>query len=336
MSETMRAMVLEAPGEDLNLQHVAKPVPRAGQILVRVRSCAVCRTDLHVVDGDLPHPKLPVVPGHEIIGVVEAAGSDVTEFAAGDRVGVPWLGYTCGCCRYCRRGQENLCPEARFTGYTLDGGFADYTLADHRYCFRIPERYGDNDAAPLMCAGLIGHRSYRAAGEGKRLGLYGFGAAAHIMAQVARHEGREIYAFTKPGDTRGREFARSLGAVWAGSSDELPPEKLDAAIIFAPVGALIPAALRAVDKGGIVVCAGIHMSDIPAFPYRLLWEERTIRSVANLTRKDGLDFLALAAQTPIITSTHEYALEDTNRALNDLREGRFEGAAVVRVSSPNL
>ncbi|MFW6027381.1 MAG: zinc-dependent alcohol dehydrogenase family protein [bacterium] len=329
----MRAMILERPGEPLKLAHLPKPLPGPGQILVRVRTCAVCRTDLHVVDGELPHPKLPVIPGHEIIGVVEKAAEDVRGFLPGERVGVPWLGYTCGGCRFCRSDRENLCPEARFTGYTLDGGFADYALADHRFCFRIPERYSDMDAAPLMCAGLIGHRSYRAAGPAPRIGLYGFGAAAHIIAQVAHHEGRHVYAFTKPGDERGQKFARSLGAVWAGGSDECPPDKLDAAIIFAPVGALVPAALRAVDKGGRVICAGIHMSDIPGFPYAILWEERSLRSVANLTRRDGLDFLAIAARTPIETATHEYRLEDANRALEDLRHGRFEGAAVLRVSA---
>jgi len=326
----MRAMQLGTPGERLKAVQVPRPEPGNGQILVRVRRCAVCRTDLHVVDGDLPHPKLPVIPGHEIIGVVERTGDGVQEISPGDRVGIPWLGYTCGQCRFCLRGQENLCPEARFTGYTLDGGFADYTLADHRYCFRIPEHYSDTAAAPLMCAGLIGHRSYRMAGAARKLGLYGFGAAAHIVAQVARNEGREVYAFTKPGDERGQEFARSLGAVWAGGSDTKPPEALDAAIIFAPVGALVPAALGAVDKGGSVICAGIHMSDIPSFPYSLLWEERSLRSVANLTRRDGLDFLASVAEAPVSTSTHEYALEDANRALDDLRAGRFEGAAVLR------
>jgi alcohol dehydrogenase, propanol-preferring len=330
--DEMRAMILEKPGEALKPVRLPKPAPAGGQVLIRVRTCAVCRTDLHVVDGDLPRPALPVVPGHEIIGVVEAAGEDVRGFAPGERVGVPWLGYTCGTCRFCRTGRENLCPEARFTGYTLNGGFAEYVLADHRYCFRIPERYSDMNAAPLMCAGLIGHRSYRKAGPGEKLGLYGFGAAAHIIAQVGRHEGRQVYAFTSPGDTRTQEFARSLGAVWAGGSDESPPEKLDAAIIFAPVGPLVPAALRAVDKGGRVICAGIHMSDIPSFPYAILWEERSIRSVANLTRQDGLDFLEVAARTPIKTSTREYALDEVNRALDDLRHGRFEGAAVIRVS----
>ncbi|MFP3943635.1 MAG: zinc-dependent alcohol dehydrogenase family protein [Alphaproteobacteria bacterium] len=328
----MRAMTLERPGEPLTL--VQRPVPRPGpgQLLIRVRTCAVCRTDLHVVDGDLPHPNLPVVPGHEIIGVVDRAAEDVRGFAPGERVGVPWLGWTCGECRFCRSARENLCAQARFTGYTLDGGFADYAVADHRYCFRIPETYSDMNAAPLMCAGLIGHRSYKKAGPGVKLGLYGFGAAAHIIAQVARHEGRQVYAFTKPGDVRAQRFARSLGAVWAGGSDERPPETLDAAILFAPVGALVPAALKAVDKGGRVICAGIHMSDIPAFPYGILWEERSISSVANLTRQDGLDFLAIAARTPLETTTHEYRLEEANRALEDLREGRFEGAAVIRVS----
>lgn len=329
MSGTMRAMMLEEAGRPLVLEHPPRPSPGPGTILVRVRSCAVCRTDLHVVDGDLREPKLPLIPGHEIIGTVEGLGDGVTAFRPGDRVGVPWLGYTCGRCRFCREGRENLCAEAKFTGYSIDGGFADYVLADARYCFAIPPAYGDSAAAPLMCAGLIGHRSFRAAGNARRLGLYGFGAAAHIISQVARHQGREVYAFTKPGDKTGQAFARKLGAVWAGGSDQKPPVPLDAAIIFAPVGPLVPAALGAVEKGGTVVCAGIHMSDIPAFPYSLLWEERIIRSVANLTREDGLEFLEIAARVPIKTSVHEYTLEDANRALDDLRHGRFEGAAVL-------
>lgn len=327
----MKAMVFEAPGEKLQLRERARPEPGKGELLIKVKTCAVCRTDLHVVDGDLPSPKPSLVPGHEIIGEVAALGPEVDGFKEGARVGVPWLGWTCGACAYCRSGRENLCPAAQFTGYTRDGGFAEYTVADARYCFPIPESYTDEKAAPLMCAGLIGHRALRMAGTGKRLGLYGFGAAAHIIAQVAIYEGREIYAFTRPGDEKGQAFACGLGAVWAGDSETAPPETLDAAIIFAPVGALVPLALKAVDKGGVVVCAGIHMSDIPSFPYRDLWEERCIRSVANLTRQDGEDFLKVAPLAKVTTTTHPYALEEANQALDDLREGRFEGAAVLRI-----
>ncbi|RMF08546.1 MAG: zinc-binding alcohol dehydrogenase family protein, partial [Alphaproteobacteria bacterium] len=300
-----------------------------GQVLVRVHCCAVCRTDLHVVDGDLPAPKPGVIPGHEIIGQVAAVGEGVEAFRPGDRVGVPWLGQTCGACDYCREGQENLCGKAKFTGYTLDGGFADYTVADAAFAFPVPESYTDIEAAPLMCAGLIGYRAYTKAGQVRRIGLYGFGAAAHIITQVAVYEGREIYAFTKPGDRKAQAFARSLGASWAGDADVTPPVLLDAAIIFAPVGALVPAALQAVRKGGRVVCAGIHMSDIPGFAYDILWGERSVLSVANLTRADGEAFLRVAPRVPVTTTTHCYPLEDANRALGDLRAGRFEGAAVL-------
>jgi len=325
----MDAMVLHAPGTPLTLERLPVPRPASGQVLMRVRACGVCRTDLHVFDGDLPHPKLPLILGHEIVGEVVAVGAGVTGFEAGARVGVPWLGYTDGTCRFCLQGQENLCEAARFTGYTLDGGYAEYAVADARYTFPLGE--GDPAGqAPLLCAGLIGYRAYRLAGENaRRIGLYGFGAAAHILAQLAVTQGREIYAFTRPGDRATQTFARQLGAVWAGDSDVLPPEPLDAAILFAPVGALVPLALQAVIKGGVVVCAGIHMSDIPAFPYRLLWEERLIRSVANLTRQDGEEFLALAPRVPVRTTVRRYPLAAANTALDDLRHGRFEGAAVL-------
>lgn len=325
----MRAMVLEEIGEPLRLREAAKPEPGAGEILIEIGACAVCRTDLHVADGELGRPKLPLIPGHEIIGRVVSLGPGAQGFAIGDRVGVPWLGWTCGECRFCRSGRENLCEKAKFTGYTINGGFAEFAAADARYCFPVPADYGDIDAAPLMCAGLIGYRSYRMAGEGRRLGLYGFGAAAHIIAQIAVHDGRDVYAFTKPGDETGQRFARSLGAVWAGGSNEAPPAPLDAAIIFAPVGALVPLALRAVDEGGTVVCAGIHMSDIPSFPYSILWRERTVTSVANLTRRDGEEFLKAAPKVPVKTAVHAYSLERANEALEDLRRGRFEGAAVL-------
>jgi len=308
---------------------MARPAPRAGQVLVRVRACGVCRTDLHVVDGDLPDPKLPVVPGHEIVGIVEEAGEGVTDLVPGTRVGIPWLGFSCGTCRYCRRGQENLCASARYTGYQLDGGYADYAVADARYAFQLPDGYSDAEAAPLLCAGLIGHRAYRMAGDAQRIGIYGFGAAAHIMIQVALWEGREVFAFARPGDAAAEEFARSLGAAWAGPSDASPPEPLDAAVIFAPVGALVPEALSHTDRGGTVVCAGIHMSDIPAFPYRILWQERTIRSVANLTRRDAIEFLEIAPKVPVKTHVRPYPLADANAALEDLREGRLQGAAVL-------
>jgi alcohol dehydrogenase, propanol-preferring len=306
------------------------PDPAAGQVLVKIRGCGVCRTDLHVVDGELPDPKIPIVPGHEIVGTVERLGADVaTDLAPGDRVGIPWLGYADGVCEFCRSGRENLCPRARFTGYQIDGGYAEYTVADARFVFRLPSVYSDANAAPLLCAGLIGFRSYRMAGDGRRLGIYGFGAAAHIITQVAVHDGREVFAFTSPGDHGAQAFARSLGAVWAGASTEPPPEPLDAAIIFAPVGRLVPEALARVIAGGTVVCAGIHMSNIPSFPYDLLWRERVVRSVANLTRQDARDFLALAPKIPIVTHVREYPLAGANRALDDLRGGRIEGAAVV-------
>ena len=325
----MLAMRLEGTGGRLRCEEVPDPRPGPGQVLLRVAACAVCRTDLHVVDGELPDPKPDIVPGHEIVGRVEAIGAGVTGFREGDRVGVPWLGWTCGVCRFCASGRENLCERARFTGYELDGGYAEGVVADARFCFPIPEGYADAEAAPLLCAGLIGHRALRMAGEARRIGIYGFGAAAHIVAQVARHEGRRIFAFTRPGDAAAQGFARSLGAEWAGGSDELPPEKLDAAILFAPVGGLVPAALRAVDRGGVVVCAGIHMSDIPAFPYAILWEERVVRSVANLTRRDGTDFLALAPRVPVRTEVETLPLEQANEALRRLRAGEVTGALVL-------
>ena len=325
----MRAMVLtRSGGGTLEAETRAVPTPAPGQLLIRVRACGVCRTDLHVVDGELPHPSIPIVPGHEIVGHVEAAAEGVV-FEVGDRVGVPWLGYACGECVFCMSGRENLCERARFTGYQIDGGYADFVVADARFVFKIPERYGDVEAAPLMCAGLIGYRSYRFAGDARRLGLYGFGAAAHIIAQVAVAEGREVYAFTSAGDEAAQRFARSLGATWAGASTEPPPVVLDAAIIFAPVGRLVPEALTRVAPGGVVICAGIHMSDIPAFPYRLLWGERQIRSVANLTRRDGREFFAIAERVAIRTRTQRYALDRANDALADLRGGRVEGAAVL-------
>ncbi|MBO9405003.1 MAG: zinc-dependent alcohol dehydrogenase family protein [Thermomicrobium sp.] len=325
----MRAMVLERPGQPLVLQELPVPEPGPGQVLLRIRACGVCRTDLHIVAGELPGPKLPLVLGHQIVGEVVRAGPGANRFVPGQRVGVPWLGWTCGECRYCRSGRENLCDRARFTGYTLDGGFAEYTVADERYCFPIPAGYPDEQAAPLLCAGLIGYRALRFAGEAQRLGFYGFGAAAHILTQVAVWQGRTVYAFTRPGDLESQVFARELGAVWAGGSDEAPPEQLEAALIFAPVGALVPQALRAVEKGGIVVCAGIHLSDIPSFPYAWLWEERVIRSVANLTRQDGEAFLSLAPRVPVRTAVQLYRLEEANRALDDLRHGRIRGAAVL-------
>jgi len=326
----MRAMVLTRPGAgrvDLVERHVGEPA--AGQLLIRVLACGVCRTDLHVVDGELPDPVIPIVPGHEIVGRVEHIGAGVDEFAVGDRVGVPWLAYTCGVCEYCRSARENLCPFARFTGYQVDGGYAEYALAHARFCVALPDAYEDQHAAPLLCAGLIGFRAYRMAGSARRIGLYGFGAAAHILAQVARHQGREVYAFVRPGDEAAMRFARELGVSWAGGSNEAPPEPLDAALIFAPVGPLVPEALARTAPGGVVVCAGIHMSDIPAFPYRLLWEERVVRSVANLTREDAREFLAIAGEIPIRTHTTPYALADANDALRDLRSGSLTGAAVL-------
>jgi propanol-preferring alcohol dehydrogenase len=325
----MRAMVLEQPRNALVMRERPLPSPGGGEILVAVSACGVCRTDLHVVDGELEHPKLPVVPGHEIVGRVTAIGAGVDGFSLGERVGVPWLGATCGVCPYCRSDRENLCDAPVFTGYTRDGGFATHTVADARFCFPLGEAGDDAEIAPWLCAGLIGWRSYRMAGEGSALGLYGFGAAAHILAQVANWQGRRVYAFTRKGDTAAQDFARALGAVWAGASEELPPEPLDAAIIFAPVGALVPMALKAVKKGGRVVCGGIHMSDIPSFPYALLWEERQLRSVANLTRSDACEFLALAPKAGIQAEVTRYPLTQANQALSDLREGRLQGAAVL-------
>lgn len=325
----MRAMVLERPGAPLVLTTLPAPAPGPDEVIIEVRACGVCRTDLHVVDGELPHPKLPIIPGHETVGTVVAAGPRVERYRRGDRVGVPWLGWTCGQCQFCRSGRENLCAEARFTGYQIDGGYAELARADQRYCFPIPDGYGDVEAAPLLCAGLIGYRALRMAGEARRLGIYGFGAAAHIVAQVARWQGRAVFAFTRAGDDAAQRFARELGAAWTGDSAALPPEPLDAAIIFAPVGALVPAALRATERGGTVVCAGIHMSDIPGFPYDILWGERCVRSVANLTRRDAEEFLALAPKVPVRTATQPYPLERANDALDDLRAGRMRGAGVL-------
>ncbi len=327
----MRAMVLHRQQAPLVLEEVARPEPSDLQLLIRVQACGVCRTDLHVVDGDLSEPRLPLIPGHQIVGLVEQTGAAARGYSVGDRVGVPWLGGSCGNCEFCRRGEENLCDRAIYTGYQINGGFAEYCVADHRFCFPIPAAYPDLQAAPLLCAGLIGYRSLSMTGAAERLGFYGFGAAAHILIQVARYQQRRVYAFTRDGDARGQAFARELGAVWAGGATESPPEPLDAAIIFAPVGGLVPAALRAVRKGGVVVCAGIHMSDIPSFPYALLWGERSVRSVANLTRGDGEAFMTLAPRVPVQTKVRVYPLERLNQALDDLRHGRFEGAAVIVV-----
>lgn len=322
-------MVLDPPRAPLREAKIFLNGPGPDEVLIRVRACGVCRTDLHIVDGELPERRRPLIPGHQIVGVVERTGERVERFGSGERVGVPWLGWTDGECRYCRSGRENLCERALFTGYDLHGGYAERAVADHRFCFALPDGYPDLQVAPLLCAGLIGYRSYRMTGDAKRLGLYGFGAAAHIVIQVAVHQGREVFAFTKPGDHEGQSFARELGAVWAGGSNDAPPEELDAAIIFAPDGSLVPAALRAVAKGGVVVCAGIHMSDIPSFPYELLWGERSLRSVANLTRKDGEEFLALAPQVPVRTEVAEFPLQEANEALDALRAGRIRGAAVL-------
>jgi propanol-preferring alcohol dehydrogenase len=327
----MRAMLLDAPRTPLRPADVPVPRPGPGQLLLRVRACGVCRTDLHVVDGELKKPKLPLILGHQIVGTVEERGPGAGRHAVGSRVGVPWLGWTCGECAYCRSGRENLCRPARFTGYEIDGGYAEMAVADERFCFAIPEGYPDLQAAPLLCAGLISWRSLRLAGDGERLGLYGFGAAAHIVAQVARHQGRRVFAFVRPGDEKGRRFALEMGAAWAGGSEEAPPEALDAAIIFAPAGELVPLALRAVGPGGVVVCGGIHMSDIPSFPYELLWEERVLRSVANLTRKDGEEFLALAPRVPVRTQVTPYPLESAGQALDDLRSGHVRGSAVLAI-----
>lgn len=330
LPEVMNAMVLEAPQKALVLRSLPLPVPNAQQVLIKVIACGVCRTDLHIIDGELTHPKLPLIPGHEIVGVIAQTGSDVLSLKEGDIVGVPWLGYSCGTCKYCLKEQENLCENAGFTGYTIDGGYAEYTVANEKYCFPLSSIYGNASGAPLLCAGLIGYRSYGMIGKhAGNIGIYGFGAAAHILIQVANYQHKKIYAFTREGDTGAQQFALQLGAVWAGDSTQSAPEKLDAAIIFAPVGSLIPKALQDVDKGGLVVCGGIHMSDIPSFPYRFLWEERSIRSVANLTRKDGEDFLKIAPMVPVQTGIETYQLEHANEALNDLRNGNIHGAAVL-------
>jgi alcohol dehydrogenase, propanol-preferring len=328
----MRAMILDAPTPVLREDSVPTPEPGAGEVLVKVGACALCRTDLHVVDGELAHPKLPLIPGHQIVGAVVAAGNAVETVRVGDRVGIPWLGWTCGTCIYCTTGRENLCDKARFTGYDIDGGYAEYTVADARFCFPVDRSYSDVQAAPLLCAGLIGYRALNAGGDGVRLGLYGFGASAHIVAQVARYQGRRVFAITRPGDTASQEFAIRLGATWAGDTDQALPEELDAAIIFAPVGALVPLALGAVAKGGIVVCAGIHMSDIPSFPYDLLWGERSVRSVANLTRRDGTEFLALAHRIPVHAEVDTLPLAEANTALARLRDGKVQGALVLTIN----
>ena len=326
-------MVLEQQGKPLILKNIPVPVPADDQILFKIHTCGVCRTDLHIYDGELTHPKLPLILGHEIVGEVVQMGINVNDYSIGDIIGVPWLGYTCGKCKYCKSGKENLCENAKFTGYTIDGGYAEYTTADRQYCFPIPQNYNELEAAPLLCAGLIGYRSYRLCGDNvHRLGIYGFGAAAHIIAQIAIHNGNEVYAFTKRGDEQAKAFAKSLGVHWAGDSETPPPEKLDAAIIFAPAGGLIPLALKAVDKGGVVVCGGIHMSNIPEFEYSLLWEERMIRSVANLTRDDGIELMKIAPQVPVKIHVQQYKLEDANKALNDLRSGKLTGAAVLKIN----
>jgi alcohol dehydrogenase, propanol-preferring len=328
----MRAMVLRRQGEPLRLAELPEPEPGPGEVLLSVAVCGVCRTDLHIVDGELTEPKLPLVPGHQIVGMVSGAGEGADRFAVGDRVGVPWLGWTCGECRYCRSGRENLCDRARFTGYDVDGGYAELAVADERFCFPVPAGYSDEQAAPLLCAGLIGYRALRLVGDGERLGFYGFGASAHILCQLAVHEGRRVFVFTRDGDEEGQEFARSLGAEWAGASGEAPPEELDGAIVFAPVGSLMTAALRVSAKGARIVSAGIHMSDIPSFPYEQLWGERTLGSVANLTRRDGEEFLALAPQVPIRTAVEVHPLEAANEALDSIRSGRLKGAAVLKIA----
>jgi alcohol dehydrogenase, propanol-preferring len=328
----MRAMVLEKQKQPLQLRDVPKPKPARGQMLVRVATCAVCRTDLHIVDGELPDPKLPLIPGHEIVGRIEEIADDVEGFSIGDRVGVPWLGWTDGECAYCRSNRENLCDRALFTGYTIDGGYAELTVADSRFCFHLPDHYNDVDVAPLLCAGLIGYRSYRKTGEARRLGIYGFGNAAHLITQIALYEGRDLFVFTRPGDAATQQAAKKLGAVWAGGSDEMPPQKLDAAIIFASVGPLVPVALHALAKGGTVVCGGIHMSDLPSFPYADLWGERTITSVANLTRRDGKEFLEIAPRVPVKTKTETFPLEGANAALEKFRAGELAAAAVLTIS----
>lgn len=333
MEDIMKAMVLEKVGEPLKLKEIPIPEPGKGEVQIKIHACGVCRTDLHIYDGELTNPKLPLIQGHEIVGEITKIGDGVEGFSIGERIGVPWLGKTCGSCLYCKSGLENLCENAKFTGYTLDGGFAEYTVADHHYCFPIPDGYSSLEAAPLLCAGLIGYRSYRMTGDAKRLGLYGFGAAAHIIAQVARYQGRDVYAFTRPGDEEGQKFAKRLGAVWADGSLTLPPVALDAAIIFAPVGHLVPQALKAVDKGGKVICAGIYMSDIPSFSYSLLWEERCIISVANLTREDGIEFFEVASKIPVKTEIEIFKLERANEALEKLRNGEIKGAAVLEIKS---
>jgi len=330
----MKAMVLEKSGNPLKLKDIPKPEPSAHQLLIKVNVCGVCRTDLHILDGDLNEPNLPLVPGHQIVGTIEeiGRGAESAGFKIGDKVGVPWLGETCGHCEFCEKDRENLCDNAKFTGYDINGGFVEYAVADAQYCFPVPEDYPDEQAAPLLCAGLIGYRSLRKTGEAQKLGFYGFGSSAHILTQVAIHQEKKVYTFTRPNDEKGQKFAKKQGAVWAGGSDELPPEKLDAAIIFAPVGALVPQSLRALKKGGTVVCAGIHMSDIPSFPYNILWEERSVVSVANLTRRDGQEFLSLAPEIPVKSQVTVYPLEEANKALEDLREGNFEGSAVLKIS----
>jgi propanol-preferring alcohol dehydrogenase len=334
LPDLMKAMVYDGPGNPLELREIPLPSPEPNQVLLQVHACGVCRTDLHIVDGELKHPKLPLILGHQIVGEIVELGKDVHRFQVGERIGVPWLGYTDGTCYYCQHDQENLCDNPLFTGYTIDGGFAEYTTADQRYCFFLPDGYTDIEVAPLLCAGLIGYRTLRLAGEGiRRLGIYGFGAAGHIIAQIAIHRGQHVFAFTRPGDTQAQEFALRLGAEWAGDSTQQPPELLDAALIFAPVGPLVVEALRATMKGGTVVSGGIHMSDIPSFPYRLLWDERQIRSVANLTREDGEEFLAIAPQVPVKTQVTSYSLSDANQALDDLRAGQLQGAAVLVVKS---
>jgi propanol-preferring alcohol dehydrogenase len=325
----MKAMVLEQPGHPLVLTECPIPEPAAHEVLVKVLACGVCRTDLHILDGELDHPNLPLIPGHQIVGIVQDMGAEVTQFAVGDRIGIPWLGQTCHHCQFCRRQQENLCEDAVFTGYTRQGGFAEFTTAHEQFCFPIPDGYPDTQAAPLLCAGLIGYRAYRFTGHAPILGFYGFGAAAHILCQVAVFQGRQVFAFTRPGDEDGQAFARSRGATWAGGTDQTAPEPLDAAIIFAPAGDLVPLALEATKPGGTVVCAGIHMSDIPSFPYHILWKERSLQSVANLTRRDGEEFLQLAPQVPVQTEVTTYSLADTPQALEDLRHGKFNGSAVV-------
>lgn len=325
----MQAMVLDEPGQAMHMRSLPYPLPGPDQLLVKIAACAVCRTDLHVVDGELLNPKLPIIPGHEIIGRVAACGANAGSFSIGERIGIPWLGWTCGECGYCRSGHENLCESAKFTGYQIDGGYAEYTVADVRYCFRIPNAYSDVEAAPLLCAGLIGYRAFKLTGSADRVGIYGFGAAAHILAQILRYEGKKLFAFTRAGDTVAQDFAARMGAMWVGGSDAMPPEKLDAAIIFAPIGALVPAALRAIRPGGIVVCGGIHMSNIPAFPYDILWREKHLVSVANLTRRDAKEFLALAPKIPIRVTTEALPLSQANTALTRLREGKLTGAAVL-------